>query len=45
MSAQPVMNPGAELRQVVLLAISSLGWSAGVAALSWINDVVGIPVN
>ena len=30
----------AELRQVALLAIPSLGWSAGVAALSWINDVV-----
>lgn len=30
----------AELRQVALLAIPSLGWSAGVAALSWINDVL-----
>jgi alkylhydroperoxidase/carboxymuconolactone decarboxylase family protein YurZ len=30
----------AEMRQVALLAIPSLGWSAGVAALSWINDVV-----
>ena len=29
-----------ELRQVAILAIPSLGWSAGVAALSWINDVV-----
>lgn len=31
----------AELRQVALLAIPSLGWSAGVAALCWINDVIG----
>ena len=30
----------AELRQVALLAIPSLGWSAGVTALSWIDDVV-----
>ncbi len=30
----------AELRQVALLAIPSLGWSAGVAALCWINDGV-----
>ena len=33
----------AELRQVALLAIPSLGWSAGVAALSWINDVLEPP--
>ena len=33
----------AELRQVALLAVPSLGWSAGVAALSWINDVVEPP--
>ena len=32
-----------ELRQVALLAIPSLGWSAGVAALSWINDVLEPP--
>ena len=32
----------AELRQVALLAIPSLGWSAGVAALSWINEVVDL---
>ena len=30
----------AELRQVALLAIPSLGWSAGVSGLSWINDVL-----
>ncbi len=30
----------AESRQVALLEIPSLGWSAGVAALSWMNDVV-----
>jgi alkylhydroperoxidase/carboxymuconolactone decarboxylase family protein YurZ len=36
------LNP-AELRQVALLAVPSLGWSAGVAALSWINDVVKSP--
>jgi alkylhydroperoxidase/carboxymuconolactone decarboxylase family protein YurZ len=33
----------AELRHVALLAIPSLGWSAGVAALSWINDVLEPP--
>ena len=33
----------AELRQVALLAIPSLGWSAGVAGLSWINDVLDEP--
>jgi alkylhydroperoxidase/carboxymuconolactone decarboxylase family protein YurZ len=35
----------AELRQVALLAIPSLGWSAGAAALSWINDVVEPPAD
>jgi alkylhydroperoxidase/carboxymuconolactone decarboxylase family protein YurZ len=33
----------AELRQVALLAIPSLGWSAGVAALSWVDEVVEPP--
>jgi alkylhydroperoxidase/carboxymuconolactone decarboxylase family protein YurZ len=33
----------AELRQVALLAIPSLGWSAGAAALCWINDVLDPP--
>ena len=33
----------AELRQVALLAVPSLGWSAGVAAVSWINDVIEPP--
>lgn len=31
----------AELRQVALLAITTLGWSSSVAALSWINDILG----
>jgi alkylhydroperoxidase/carboxymuconolactone decarboxylase family protein YurZ len=30
-----------ELRQVALLAITTLGWSGAVAAYCWINDVVG----
>lgn len=30
----------AELRHVALLAIPSLGWSAGVTGLSWINEIV-----
>ena len=33
----------AELRHVALLAVPSLGWSAGVAAVSWINDVIEPP--
>ncbi len=31
--------PAAELQQVALLAVSSIGWSAAMAALSWIRDV------
>jgi alkylhydroperoxidase/carboxymuconolactone decarboxylase family protein YurZ len=31
----------AELRQVALLAITTIGWSSSVAALSWINDILG----
>ena len=29
----------AELHQVALLAVTSIGWSAAMAALSWIRDV------
>lgn len=29
-----------ELKQIALLAIPSLGWSAGVTALCWIDDVL-----
>jgi AhpD family alkylhydroperoxidase len=29
-----------ELRQVALLAVTSIGWSSSMAALSWIQDVV-----
>lgn len=31
----------AELRQVALLGITTIGWSSAVAALSWINDILG----
>lgn len=30
-----------EMRQVALLAITTLGWSGAVAAYCWIEDVVG----
>jgi alkylhydroperoxidase/carboxymuconolactone decarboxylase family protein YurZ len=33
----------AELRQVALLAITTIGWPAAVAALSWVEDVAGAP--
>jgi len=29
-----------ELRQVALLAVTSIGWSSSMASLSWIQDVV-----
>ena len=29
-----------ELQQVALLAITSVGWSSSMAALSWIQDIV-----
>jgi alkylhydroperoxidase/carboxymuconolactone decarboxylase family protein YurZ len=29
-----------ELRQVALLAITTIGWSGAVAAYCWINDVI-----
>ncbi len=29
-----------ELRQVALLAVTSIGWSPSMASLSWIQDVV-----
>ena len=29
-----------EIQQVALLAITSIGWSSSMAALSWIKDVV-----
>ncbi len=29
-----------EIQQVALLAITSIGWSSSMAALSWIQDVV-----
>ena len=29
-----------ELQQVALLAVTSIGWSSAMAALSWIKDVV-----
>lgn len=32
-----------ELRQVALLGITTLGWSAAVAAYCWINDVLEPP--
>lgn len=32
--------PREELQQVALLAITSIGWSSSMAALSWIQDVV-----
>ncbi len=31
---------GEELQQVALLAITSVGWSPSMAALSWIQDVI-----
>ena len=31
--------PAAELLQVPLLAISSIGWSAAMATLAWVRDV------
>ena len=30
----------AELQQVALLAVTSIGWSSSMAALSWIQDVL-----
>ena len=33
----------AELYQVALLAITSIGWSAAMAGLAWIRDVVERP--
>jgi alkylhydroperoxidase/carboxymuconolactone decarboxylase family protein YurZ len=33
-----------EIRQVALLAITTLGWSASIAALSWIDDEIQGPV-
>lgn len=30
-----------EVRQVALLAITTMGWSGAVAAYCWINDVIG----
>jgi alkylhydroperoxidase/carboxymuconolactone decarboxylase family protein YurZ len=30
-----------ELRQVALLAITTIGWSGAVAAYCWIEDIVG----
>lgn len=35
--------PAEELLQVPLLAISSIGWSAAMAALAWIRDVTEAP--
>lgn len=32
--------PAAALQQVALLAVTSIGWSSSMAALSWIQDVV-----
>ncbi len=32
-----------ELRHVALLAVTTLGWPAAIAALTWIEDVVGMP--
>ena len=32
--------PAEELLQVPLLAISSIGWSAAMAALAWVRDVI-----
>ncbi len=29
-----------ELQQVALLAVTSIGWSSSMAALSWIQDVI-----
>ena len=29
-----------ELQQVALLAVTSIGWSASMASLSWIQDVI-----
>ena len=29
-----------ELQQVALLSITSIGWSSGMAALSWLQDVI-----
>jgi alkylhydroperoxidase/carboxymuconolactone decarboxylase family protein YurZ len=34
-----------ELRQVALLAITTLGWSGAVAAYCWINDVLESSTN
>lgn len=31
-----------EIQQVALLAVTSIGWSSSMAALSWIKDVVDI---
>ena len=33
----------AELQQVALLAVTSIGWSSSMAALSWIQDVADKP--
>lgn len=32
--------PPAALQQVALLAVTSIGWSSSMAALSWIQDVL-----
>ncbi len=29
-----------EIQQVALLAVTSIGWSASMAALSWVQDIV-----
>jgi alkylhydroperoxidase/carboxymuconolactone decarboxylase family protein YurZ len=33
--------PAEEIRQVCILAITTLGFPAAMAAMSWVNDVIG----
>ena len=37
--------PAAALLQVPLLAVSSIGWSAAMAALAWVRDVTDAEVS
>ncbi|MDE0023342.1 MAG: carboxymuconolactone decarboxylase family protein [Spirochaetaceae bacterium] len=37
--------PATALLQVPLLAVSSIGWSAAMAALAWVRDVTDAPAS
>ena len=39
---KPGLSPD-ELRHVAILAVTTLGWPSAMAALTWIEDVVGAP--